>query len=1045
MSLSSKSPSHPGQLVWCPADPSLGVGVVEAMGERLVRVRFLRLQEVRQYTTRGQDQVVARYEIAGGETVTDAEGHKVRVRRRVSEGSYSAPLCTYELEDGRVVGEDALVPHVRDVGAKERLSSLNLVHPEVVRARMRGLNLAQVGHRPGIGGVLGARAQLLPHQVDVAAKALEKDSVRALLADEVGLGKTVEAALIYAGLRREGRAKRVLVLVPDALCIQWLQELYRKAHELLVLLDGPRIADAQRDFPGLNPFEAHQRMVASLDLVAGDSVLADFCERTDWDLVIVDEAHHLRGGGTGERGQNPAYRLVAQLAARTRHLLLLTATPMALDPAEYHVLLRLLDPARFDAPKRFDEVTERTRTLRTLTGELLQATEQGRPLSEAGAAAARNLLLDDPDDSARLQAFLALGAEDAGRKEALAPVLGALRERHALAEYVTRNRRGPVGGLPARKAQIVALELSAEQALLLDVGEEVMFELVQSIPDARARGRIAGELLRALWATPRALLDILRPYSESLAAQLAPHVDAVVKAPLDGDGLPSADARLAWLVRTARTLAPGDKLLVFVESSIAVRALKDALDPLLGGKIATFHRDLAPRDQDRQVAYFRDPDGPQIMLSTEAGGEGRNFQFCNKVVLYDLPWRPATVEQRIGRIDRVGQTRDVHVLVPYYNVGFEAAVVKVMHQAIGVLDRTVGGIDHALEYVDNRLAALILGAEGAEAWKALYTDTATLVQQARRRIEEDVDVLLDHASFSPERAARVLEALPADVESRLEGFLQRFAQHSKLELHARGAGRVAVEGAVSAAGDGQESGYVATFHRQDALDHEDVEFLSFGHPLVEQAFDWARHGHEASAALALCRGFAREGAAFVWTFAVDVPDDVAEAASYFPAATWSVAVDESGIRRPELEDLLVGGTRTLDRMDPTPLRGSIERWRTLVERNYEAVEGLAEAHVGTLMHAAEGAMHAALDGRARHLRRAAMRRLLQAQAPSKAGARGTKAAGVRTPDAAALEADADLMALESERARLVAAVRGARPRLLSVVAVRLLKARHVSA
>lgn len=1034
MSFSSTLPSHPGQLVWCPADPALGIGIVEAFGDRTVTVRFYRVEETRQYTTRGTEQMVARYLVGNGEKVDLVAGGTGRVAALLAAGEPRAPLARYRLDDGTEHEEQALRPHVRDVDAKERLAGLTLVHPEVVRARMRGLQLAEPGGRPGLGGILGARAQLLPHQVDVAARALGREPIRALLADEVGLGKTVEAALIYAALRREGRANRVLVLTPDALCIQWLQELYRKTHELLVLFDGPRIEDAERDFPGLNPFEAHQRMVASIDRIAGDSILASLAEAAPWDLVIVDEAHHLRGRGT--QGGNPAYRLLEGIARRSRHLLLLTATPMALDPAEYHVLLRLLDPVRFDAPDDFADVAQRARGLREVARGLQQRVADATEVPQATVQAARAALEDDPEDTEALQTLLSRPADAADRAAALTPVLEALRERHALADYVTRNRRGPVGGLPVRHAELVPLPLSDAQALLLEVGEEVVFELVQAVAEPRARGRIAGELLRALWATPRSLIDVVRPYSEALAKQLLPHVKAVTDAPLDDEGLPSGDTRLAWLVRRCRALAPGDKLLVFVEGGVAVRALKEGLDPFLGGGVATFHRELSPRDQDRQVAYFRDPAGPQVMLSTEAGGEGRNFQFCNKVVLYDLPWRPATVEQRIGRVDRVGQRRDVHVLVPHADQGFEAAVVKVMQQAIGVLERTVGGIDHALEYVSDRLAALILGAEGADAWKALFADTRALVAEARRRIEADVDPVLDHASFSPARAEAVLALLPDDVEARLEGFVQRYAQHSKLEVHAKGRGRMAVEGAPSAAGDDQGTGYVATFSRQDALDHEDVEFFSYGHPLVEQAFDWARHGHEASAALALCRGFEREGAAFLWTFAVDVPEDVPQAVGYFAERTFTLAVDEGGRRRPELEGLMQGDPRELDRMDPTPLRGNIERWRLLVERNYEAAEHLAEGLLQTFAEAAQARCEVSLQVRRRHLERAALRRQLQAERG------GAKRAARRRPDPAA---EAALEAHADEQARLRRGLGAARPRLLSVVALRMLRARHVSA
>ena len=144
---------------------------------------------------------------------------------------------------------------------------------------------------------------------------------------------------------------------------------------------------------------------------------------------------------------------------------------------------------------------------------------------------------------------------------------------------------------------------------------------------------------------------------------LAGAAGALLDAPLDRLGERVADPEVR-------------ALFVALHEAGEARALRDALEVVVGGDIAVFYRSLAPRDQDRQVAWFRSPQGSQVMLSTEAGGEGRNFQFCHKVVLYDLPWRPATVEQRIGRVDRVGQTQDVEVLVPCFKGGYEAAILN---------------------------------------------------------------------------------------------------------------------------------------------------------------------------------------------------------------------------------------------------------------------------------------------------------------------------------------------------------------------------------
>ncbi len=1018
-------PRVPGQLVWSPADPSLGIGIVTGVDGPRVNVRFWRLQGERTYTTRSAEPTVVRYLIGRGEKVRDQEGKEQRVLEAV--GVNDDGLAEYRLEGGDVVVESELVPEIRDIGAKERLATLNLAHPEVVRARLQGLKLAELGKRRGHAAVLGSRVEWLPHQIDVASRAVGEDPVRLLLADEVGLGKTVEAALIYAGLREEGRAERVLILTPKALTIQWLGEIFRKSHELLVLFDDQRIEDALIDHPDMNPFEAHQRIVASIDFISSDEDLLELAMTAPWDLVIVDEAHHLRWRPDGQ--SNAGYQLVEGLAHMSRHLLLLTATPMALDPAEYHALLRLLDPARFDDPNAFETVAARVAEIREVARLVAELPSSGKKLSASTKKRLAAVLEDDDEDAGLVEELTV--AKGRALEESSERILGALRERHGLADFVIRNRRGPVGGLPQRLSELAPLEPSEKQEILVEVGEQVMMDLARSMDNEAECKMMLGKLLRALWGTPHAIADILTQFSEELAAELQPLIDDVVDAPFDEHGLPTGDVRLRWLVEKQRSLDPEDKLLVFVESQVAVRGLKAQLEPILGPEIATFHRSLAPRDQDRQVAWFRDPEGPQLMLSTEAGGEGRNFQFCNKVVLYDLPWRPATIEQRVGRIDRVGQKRDVHVLVPYFKSGYEAAILKVMQESIGVLDRTVGGIDHQLEYVSTRLAELILDGSGVDEWKALYLDTEKLVREARERVENEVDPILDSASFSPERAREILGTVPADLENRIENFVERFAEASRLSVKARGE-VVSVEGGPSAARrDDLEGGaYAATFNRTYALDHEEVEFLSFGHPLVDYALDWAKESSEASAGLALLRGYGRDGAVFLWSFGIDTPDDVPEARTYLENSTTTLAIDEGGKRWEELEVLVDDVSRDLDRMDATPLKQSLGRWRSLVEQNFETAEAMMRKRLDGERLRAREKSEAVFQRRERLLNRAHRRALAHASADERE----------ELVELQELEAEQ----LDYQRHRVITAIEQAVPRLYTVIAVRLMRAKSVS-
>ncbi len=1016
-----------GQLVWSPADPSLGVGVVTHIEGRRIKVRFLRLEEERIYAVSGREQVLVRYKMNSGEKVRDKDGNEVLIK--AANALNEAGLLTYELDDGRVCAENELVPDIRAVGPKERLASLDLVHPEILRARTQGLRLAKFAERPGHSAILGARAQWLPHQLDVSTRAVAHDPVRLLLADEVGLGKTVEAALIFAGLRAENRANRVLILAPNSLCIQWLGEIYRKVHDLPVLLDEERLDDVEREYDEINPFEAHQHLVVSMDALKSDEYLAHNALMADWDLVIVDEAHHLRWNTTD--GGNRAYQIVEGLAENTKHLLLLTATPMALDPAEYHALLRLLDSERFDAPEVFAEATERSALVREVGKALVAAVENNQKFDKDILSQMNNLFSDDIDDLEAFKSLAALKVDDPQRQELVPGIISALRERHSLADFVVRNRRGPVGGLPERAPQLFPLEPSPEQENLIDIGEGVILDLLRAFRSMENKHQVLGESFRSLWATPRALMEVVRPISNELADEIEPYVDAVIYGPVDEFGLPTADTRLRWLLEQLRGLPEDEKLLVFVERPVAVQALKESLDNLYGQDVAIFHRGLSPRDQDRQVAWFRDPNGPKIMLSTEAGGEGRNFQFCHNIVLYDMPWHPATVEQRIGRVDRVGQKNDVNVLVPFFKTGYEAAILKIMQQSIGVLDRTVGGIDHALEYVSDELATLILEGGGSDEWKKLFLKTEKLVNDSRERIASGVDVILDHASFSPQRVEEFISTIPEDMETQTENFVTNFISHSHFEVHQQGPDLVSIEGAPSSSGRSDaESAVVGTFNRTYALDHEDVEFFAFGHPLVEQAFEWAQEESDASASLALLRGWKQDGAVFIWRFGLDVPEDAPELATYFSGKDFTIALDEGGKRQDVFEGLLDNAERSLEKMDAAPLRGMIDRWRTLVDGNYQKAQGLMDAELIDLREEAVEKIDEVYAQRLRAIGRKQRRALARANEDEQ--------------ESLAEQQEEERERLEDYFARLRDRLIDMTPRLQAVLALRLLKATEVS-
>src|SRR5262245_5777254 len=236
----------------------------------------------------------------------------------------------------------------------ERLARLETDHLRAWENRLESLRLLRIREAKGLGSFLGGRIEIFPHQIHVAEQAVTTDPVRWLLADEVGLGKTVEACLILSHLARARRADRILIVAPASLTVQWLGELYRKFHQVFVLLDRDRRKDVEKDLgPEFNPFEVHSRSVISLEDLVAEPRLAEAARNAKLDLLVVDEAHRLerRPGHPG----SPAYRAVQPLTGTARHVLLLSATPLEADAHGFFRLLQLLRPEAYASWDKFRE------------------------------------------------------------------------------------------------------------------------------------------------------------------------------------------------------------------------------------------------------------------------------------------------------------------------------------------------------------------------------------------------------------------------------------------------------------------------------------------------------------------------------------------------------------------------------------------------------------------------------------------------------------------------------------------------------------------
>lgn len=692
--------------------------------------------------------------------------------------------------------------------------------------RRSALQLDDERRNDALGALLASRVMVKPHQVGVVQRVLSSHRPRFVLADEVGLGKTIEAGMIFSALRLAGLSRRVLVVAPSHLTVQWLVELFHKFNHLFTLMDTDRYEQSLDEQPTVSPWARFNFVVTSLELLqrteqyrkeAGDP-------SAHWDLVIIDEAHHLKG--------EKAYEAAQALARNSWGLLLLTATPMQLDPAEYQALLSLIDPMTAPSAKEFEARLARQEEL----SQALRALMSGKSTK----ASVKELAKKFPGDEA-LQEI-----EDADE------MLLHLAETYSLSDRLIRNRRAVVGGFSERKLHVHPVVLARDE---LDARDAALAQLAK---DGTVRGAALSGLVRRLESSPAAFLSALRDNRALAGMKLT---------------LPDKDAKFGAFVKMLKGIwakEPRAKVLVFTEARDTLESLQSKLR-LEQVEALAYHGELALAERDRQVARFRDPDGPKILLSTEVGGEGRNFQFSHHLVNYDLPWSPATMEQRIGRLDRIGQTQSVDIHVFEAPGTFSADVLAVLRDAVGVFGETVGGLDAVLEEVEPRLTELALE-EGKGRAKYVKELTAK-VKEAREHVKRAYDPLLDLRSFDKVEVKELVQrshertGMDADDDESLEDGLWSIArdlderlEDTITELADRIGIKVDQDQEVDAFQCGFHFGHalnvealpgyditeertvLGTFWRDTAVEQEEIEYFATGHPLVEALFGFLRDG-----------------------------------------------------------------------------------------------------------------------------------------------------------------------------------------------------------
>ena len=769
----------PGQRWVSNTESELGLGMIMDAEFNRVTVLFLATGDKRVYAR--ENAPLTRVKFGEGDVVESTDYIKITVQQ-VQQHNGLLSYFGFD-EDGQFqqIDEMELNHHIQFNKPQDRLFTGQFDPSAWFSLRFDTWRRQQQHQQSMVKGLQGARAALIPHQIYIAHQAANRVAPRVMLADEVGLGKTIEAGLILQHRLINGLSQRVLILVPEPLMYQWLVEMLRRFNLRFSLLDETRCLACLED----NPFATEQLVLCS------QQFFADFPERqtqaldAGWDMVVVDEAHHLEWRPNAPSAD---YLFVEQLAKSVDGLILLTATPEQLGKESHFARLRLLDPDRFYGfeqflveESQFAPVAELANQL--ITGQILSVDQQTRLHSLLQHDNAEKLLQQLSDEPANAEV-----RED---------LLTLLLDHHGTGRILFRNSRHTVRGFPDRERYAYPLQ------------------------------------------------------------------------GIDSSDLASSPYFL-WLVDKLKELGD-EKALLICRRAETVIQLEQMLRQHVGHTAAVFHEGMSIVERDRAAAFFADDESrAQVLLCSEIGSEGRNFQFVRHLILFDLPHNPDLLQQRIGRLDRIGQKHVIQIHVPYLINSPQHVLFRWYDEGLDALRHNSSAAGQVAKQLDAELIE-ILNSQDQNAIKGFIDKTRAMALQIEEALHNGRDQLLELNSCRPVEAEALIDQLNAiEYDGSLWPYMEAVfdCYGVDVEYHSKDCHilwpsenlRIAHFPML------QDDGLTVTLSRDIALAREDMQFLTQEHPMVLSAMDLVLSSETGNAAVSIIKQSALKAGQFLLEF-----------------------------------------------------------------------------------------------------------------------------------------------------------------------------------
>ncbi|MFX0043102.1 MAG: SNF2-related protein [Candidatus Hodarchaeota archaeon] len=765
--------------------------------------------------------------------------------------------------------------------------------------------------------ITNSRLSLMPHQINVAHRLSEEHFPRVILADEVGLGKTIEAGIYIKEMMARNLAERILIIVPASLLNQWQFEMQNKFNISFTIYDGKKIKELRKKgsykSPNLlnNPFYYDNLIICSLQFARNRKYIK-LLSQISWDIVIFDEAHHLRryllNAMTGYYRETLNYELARNLSQNVESLLLLTATPLQLHSFELYSLIELIHPEVFENYSDFEHFRKNMPFINLLVTNLNQIDKLNNFEVKNTIKLLKNLrYIDKRKNHEQILGQIKINSFKLN-------LINKIEEDHTLSKFLIRNRKKNVFSKEFLNKRIVKTIMVYPTKQELDLYNEIRLYLAKIYNSSLSRqnagiGFVIATLQKLLTSSKYAFLkslerrleqitrfkdiflklDVIKEedpeyyeleledqtidseiigFKESISQELSDESLTIINQErilkefyekLKNLPYDSKADKLIEIIKEIYSQNSTEKILIFtqfVDTLLHLKALiENQGDNFL---IEIFYGGLDKNQKDAAVERFRNSKKFSILISTEIGGEGRNFQFCRILINYDLPWNPMKLEQRIGRLDRIGQeSREIYIYNLFMEGTIETDVISALLNRINLFEESIGILEPIIGKIEKDFKNLIFIEDEKKKRNKLNEFYRTLDEEIQKAKEIEMqldDLMIDKKSFQMEG---LITSLASCIDVKLThnelfllmkyffnldnnkyGYL-KFNDIERHDIEIATQTKILLNEILSRNPKYRLSNeYLGTFSLEFARNKEEIDFFALGHPMINSILDY---------------------------------------------------------------------------------------------------------------------------------------------------------------------------------------------------------------